>query len=182
MCVCLLCIKFNAIFQFIVFDWLNNAHRRILILTLNQAGSLIPMVNFTIPSASGSTSAVSATTTYSSVGNSVPPTTTTKSSAASHQSVGILAKGKSVYFVKKILCTVTLDNFQSGILFGDLPTCTGKSLPILFDEIFFPLLNNPMNRKLWPEIVSKDLQAQTNKLQNILAEVGVIKYNLLFNA
>lgn len=48
-------------------------------------------------------------------------------------------------------------------------------LSIMVDQIFYPILKNPMNHDGWPEVVCKDVSSQIQELRNTIAEVSFIK-------
>lgn len=172
-------------FQCIVLDWLNNPEMRVLLMTLNPAGDILPKNTFSeFPYSSLNSRERPSPTSSGNQANKVDdavaiPSTSTLSNfpppppASSFTTLDGVPRGKSAYFLKKDFNVITMDNFEYEILCGDLPVHSKvETLVILFDEIYFPLLSNPMNRKMWPETVTKDLQRHMKDLRNTLCEVS----------
>lgn len=44
-------------------------------------------------------------------------------------------------------------------------------LAILVDNLYYPLLTNPLNQKGWTETLSKDMETHLQELRNTIAEV-----------
>lgn len=44
-------------------------------------------------------------------------------------------------------------------------------LAIMIDNLYYPLLTNPMNQKGWTETMSKDMESHLQELRNTIAEV-----------
>lgn len=86
-------------------------------------------------------------------------------------------RGKCVYFLKRQLhaaAALTRDNFRREVVCGDFPIHSKiDTLAVLFDEILQPLLQNSLNRKLWPEVVAKDLNTRMKDVRNTLTEVSL---------
>uniref|UniRef100_T1H0L2 Uncharacterized protein n=1 Tax=Megaselia scalaris TaxID=36166 RepID=T1H0L2_MEGSC len=47
-----------------------------------------------------------------------------------------------------------------------------KSLAVLFEEIYLPLLSNEHNKELWPPTAAKDIQNQIKQMQRFLEETA----------
>lgn len=45
-------------------------------------------------------------------------------------------------------------------------------LAIMIDNLYYPLLTNPLNQKGWPETMSKDMEMHLQELRNTIAEVS----------
>jgi dynein heavy chain, axonemal len=45
---------------------------------------------------------------------------------------------------------------------------------VVLDEIFYPLLTNPVNQEHWPAVVRKDVDLHLQELRNVIAEVRVL--------
>ncbi|XP_053970080.1 dynein beta chain, ciliary [Anastrepha ludens] len=177
-------------FRVIMFDWLHGAQQRILVMTLNHSGYLVPKIgltelhhNYALQSSLSSTTTASAAITD-------PCSTAVVASAAAVAAAAVLMlpmpppsssfstldgvpRGKCVYFVRRSAdIPLTAANFRTQILCGDLPVHSKiETLSLLFDEIFQPLLECPLNRKSWPKPVQKDLQIRTKEVRNTLVEI-----------
>ncbi len=57
------------------------------------------------------------------------------------------------------------------IIFGDTSNRPMNDLSVMLDEIFYPMLNNPVNQEGWPDVIKKDVETQVQDLRNLLAEV-----------
>ncbi|XP_046805883.1 dynein beta chain, ciliary-like [Lucilia cuprina] len=222
-------------YQLILLDWLNNPQRRLLVMTLNPAGHLIPKNSINdlyhhnyatlMPKTITTTSAtavvptttttalssisVNATSSEELAGNykknievSLPSAPTSSIIAPAIATVAATAamtaataalltplpppsssfstldgvpRGKCVYFVKRQLhaaVALTRDNYRHEVIFGDFPIHSKiETLSVLFDEILQPLLQNSQNRKLWPEVVGKDLNTRMKDVRNTLTEI-----------
>ncbi|KAM7359982.1 dynein beta chain, ciliary-like [Cochliomyia hominivorax] len=228
-------------YQLILLDWLNNTQRRLLVMTLNPAGHLIPKNSIndlyhhnyailmpksitTLQQVAAATTTTTptlpvgatATTTSNSLldqglsseelaGNykqnievslasvssvMVPAVATVAASAAMTAATALLAplpppsssfstldgvpRGKCVYFLKRQLHSppLTRDNYRHEVICGDFPIHSKiETLSILFDEILQPLLQNSLNRKMWPEVVGKDLNTRMKDVKNTLTEI-----------
>lgn len=224
-------------------DWLNNPQRRLLVMTLNPAGHLIPknsindLYQHNYTTLVMTTKTITPTTTAPSTSPAVmmamvPPNATTTNSlldttlsseeltgnyqktievslattstvmtpaiatmaatAAMTAATALLAplpppsssfstldgvpRGKCVYFLKRQLhhCpSILRDNYRREVICGDFPIHSKiETLVVLFDEILQPLLQNSLNRKMWPEVVGKDLNARMKDVRNTLTEVS----------
>lgn len=212
-------------FQLILLDWLNNPQRRLLVMTLNPAGHLIPknsindlyQHNYAIllPKTTPTTTTTTATTTptvdatkmlatakveegkemfreniqisLTSSSTAILPAIATAAMTAvtallaplpppssSFSTLDGVPRGKCTYFLKRQLNTsLTRDNFRCEIISGDFPIHSKiETLAILFDEILQPLMQNPLNRTQWPDVVGKDLNARLKDVRNTLTEVS----------
>lgn len=146
-------MHFHLHFQVVVMEWLDDPSVMRLILFNSAAGLLVPVHNF-------------------------QP----------------MSKGKICYFIKKYEETITMDNMRDVsihfgicfrqkplkkyfqvIIFGDMSSKCIDDLSIMVDQIFYPILKNPMNHEGWPEVVCKDVSSQIQELRNTIAEVSFIK-------
>lgn len=222
-----------------MFDWLQNAQQRLLVMTLNHSGYLVPKIALSelhhnyaaqstlrsapTPPTTGSVilatptaimnprpalanpaghtmAATAASSEPTAKSNDVDPpskaanTTSSAAIVASAAAVAAAAvltlpmppasssfstldgvpRGKCVYFVRRSAnIPLTAANFRTQILCGDLPVHSKiETLSLLFDEVFQPLLECPINRKSWPKPVQKDLQIHIKEVRNTLVEVS----------
>lgn len=61
---------------------------------------------------------------------------------------------------------------------GDLAPRLIDELAALVDEVFVPLLSNPLNHEGWPLVVSQDILKQIHNLKSTVYEVRISKYAL----
>ncbi|CAH0405196.1 unnamed protein product [Chilo suppressalis] len=80
-------------------------------------------------------------------------------------------KNKAVYFVKKKPDVVPKENCVEMLIFGDLAPRLIDELASLVDEVFVPLLSNPLNHEGWPLVVSQDILKQIHNLKSTVYEV-----------
>lgn len=80
-------------------------------------------------------------------------------------------KSKGVYFIKKKPMEVPKDNVGDVLIVGDLATRTIDQLSCLVDEVFVPLLSNPVNHKGWPEMVAQDVEKHVHSLKSTVYQV-----------
>lgn len=58
------------------------------------------------------------------------------------------------------------------LLYGDISSNTLDTFSVLIDEIFGALLNNPLNQKLWPKLLTRDI---SENFFDALENVAVVK-------
>ncbi|NWW79259.1 DYH17 protein, partial [Climacteris rufus] len=75
-------------------------------------------------------------------------------------------KGKGIYFVKKKSENITGENYQSGLLVGDMGPSPVEQLITMLLEVVSPLLLNQDEGLGWPRTVVEDVVRQTHQLQN----------------
>ncbi|CAH2050780.1 unnamed protein product, partial [Iphiclides podalirius] len=80
-------------------------------------------------------------------------------------------KNKAVYYIKKKPDVVPKENCADMVIFGDLAPRLIDELASLVDEVFVPLLSNPLNHEGWPLVVSKDILKQIHNLKSTVYEV-----------
>ncbi|XP_049878702.1 dynein beta chain, ciliary [Pectinophora gossypiella] len=80
-------------------------------------------------------------------------------------------KNKAVYFVKKKPDVIPKENCSEMVIFGDLAPRLIDELAALVDEVFVPLLSNPLNHEGWPLVVSQDILKQIHSLKSTVYEV-----------
>ena len=81
------------------------------------------------------------------------------------------AKTKSSYFIRKRKEPVTKDNLRDLLIFGDMAPRPVDELAVLVDEVFMPLLVNPVNHRGWPAVVADDVKKHLYGLKCDLYEV-----------
>lgn len=81
------------------------------------------------------------------------------------------AKTKSSYFIRKRKEPVTRDNLRDLLIFGDMAPRPVDELAVLVDEVFMPLLVNPVNHRGWPTVVAEDVKKHLYGLKCDLYEV-----------
>ena len=54
---------------------------------------------------------------------------------------------------------------------GDLAPKTIDQLAALVDEIFVPLLSNPLNHTKWPTVVAQDIKKHVHSLKSTVYQV-----------
>ncbi|KAI5645013.1 dynein heavy chain and region d6 of dynein motor domain-containing protein [Phthorimaea operculella] len=80
-------------------------------------------------------------------------------------------KNKAVYFVKKKPDVIPKEDCAHHVIFGDLAPRLIDELAALVDEVFVPLLSNPLNHEGWPLVVSQDILKQIHSLKSTVYEV-----------
>lgn len=80
-------------------------------------------------------------------------------------------KSKGVYFIKKLQQEVPREKCEQWLILGDLATRTIDQLSTLVDEVFVPLLSNPLNHKGWPEMVAQDVLKHIHSLKCTVYQV-----------
>ncbi|XP_063821324.1 dynein beta chain, ciliary-like [Ostrinia nubilalis] len=80
-------------------------------------------------------------------------------------------KNKSCYFVKSMPDVVPKEGCGEMLIYGDLAPKLIDELASLVDEIFVPLLSNPINHEGWPIVVSQDILKQIHNLKSTVNEV-----------
>lgn len=63
---------------------------------------------------------------------------------------------------------------------GDLAPRLIDELAALVDEVFVPLLSNPLNHEGWPLVVSQDILKQIHNLKSTVYEVRDLLLRLTF--
>lgn len=81
-------------------------------------------------------------------------------------------KGKSCYFIKKTPTDITEENMREVLIIGEFSSKSVDELAVLTEEIFFPLLSNPLNHQGWPDVVSKDVTTHIEAFKNTVYQVG----------
>ncbi|KAG5897820.1 hypothetical protein JTB14_011820 [Gonioctena quinquepunctata] len=80
-------------------------------------------------------------------------------------------KSKGVYFIKKAQIPVSKTVPSETIISGDLSSKIIDQLASLVDEIFVPLLSNPMNHTKWPAVIAKDVHKHVHSLRSTVYQV-----------
>lgn len=80
-------------------------------------------------------------------------------------------KRKSIYFVKKNKVRLTNDNIAQEVIQGEFSASPLESLSSVSREVVLPILNNPHNSSVLPEVVAKDL---SENFQRFLANMYVV--------
>nr|CAD7423391.1 unnamed protein product [Timema monikensis] len=80
-------------------------------------------------------------------------------------------RNKAVYFIKRDKETITGENFRRRLVFGDIAPKPVDELATLVEEVFVPLLSNPMNHKGWPKVAADDVIKHVHELKNAVYEV-----------
>ncbi|XP_073817377.1 dynein beta chain, ciliary-like [Musca autumnalis] len=95
------------------------------------------------------------------------------SPSSSFSTLDGVPRGKCAFFVRRESnVPLTDDNFVQQVIYGDFPVHSKiDTLLILFDEILQPLLINPQNRRLWPDVVGKDLNNRMKDVRNTLTQI-----------
>ncbi|PSN39336.1 Dynein beta chain [Blattella germanica] len=83
----------------------------------------------------------------------------------------IAAKAKSCYFIRKVPVPIPKENFRDILIFGDISAKPIDELSVLVQEVFVPLLSNPLNQTTWPQVVANDVMKHVYELKNIVYEV-----------
>ncbi|XP_010006976.1 PREDICTED: dynein heavy chain 17, axonemal [Chaetura pelagica] len=81
-------------------------------------------------------------------------------------------RGKGIYFVKKKKENITRENYQSGLLVGDISSSPVEQLITVVDEVISPLLLSEENVEGWPTVVVEDITQQVHQLKNEMFVMG----------
>lgn len=73
-------------------------------------------------------------------------------------------KRKAVYFLKKNMGQPLSEKLDNDLIMGDLGTNPLEFLSILLEEVYMPLLSNPKNLELWPDVVAFDVLRHFHQL------------------
>lgn len=140
--------------QLIVGEWIYNPRKMLLIFTLNSSYTIIPRHSFYDTNANTAVALASAAVSNFLVVDNMP-------------------KGKAIYFLKSFPVEIQNDNFPMNVIYGDVPATNHiKTLAVLFEDIYIPLLSNKSNRELWPPTAAMDIEKQIKQMQLFLEEVS----------
>ncbi|XP_039357479.1 dynein heavy chain 17, axonemal isoform X9 [Mauremys reevesii] len=81
-------------------------------------------------------------------------------------------KSKAVYFVKRKRENITKENFQTGLLVGDISPSPVDQLMAVVEEVVYSLFMNEENMSGWPKVVSDDVVKQAHRLKNEMFVMG----------
>ncbi|NXG62204.1 DYH17 protein, partial [Hemiprocne comata] len=81
-------------------------------------------------------------------------------------------RGKGIYFVKKKKENITQENYQSGLLVGDISPSPVEQLITVVEEVLSPLLLSEENVEGWPRVVVEDIVQQVQQLKNEMVVMG----------
>ncbi|XP_054249766.1 dynein axonemal heavy chain 17 [Indicator indicator] len=81
-------------------------------------------------------------------------------------------KGKGIYFVKQKEETITQENYQSGLLVGDIGPSPVQHLSTVVQEVIYPLLLVEENVEGWPRVVVEDVVQRAQQLKNDMLVMG----------
>lgn len=146
-------------------EWIYNPKKMLLIFTLNSSYTIIPRHSFYDTNA--------ATTSAAAIASTIAIAT---AAASNFLAVDNMPRGKAIYFLKSHPVEIKIDNFPMYVIYGDIPATNHiKTLAVLFEEIYLPLLSNKNNRELWPPTASMDIEKQIKQMQVFLEEVSFSK-------
>lgn len=82
-----------------------------------------------------------------------------------------IGKGIFVYFLRISLNTeLTVENLRDALTFGSCSNNPIRDLSTLTDEVFVPILTNPLNQVGWPKVLGQDISLKLQELRNNIAE------------
>ncbi|XP_055849033.1 dynein beta chain, ciliary [Episyrphus balteatus] len=81
-------------------------------------------------------------------------------------------RSKIVFFVRQNLpTTLTEENIRKALLYGDLLPNVLENLVVLFDDVIFPILNNPANQNGWTSVMVNDMKTESQEFRNCIAQM-----------
>ncbi|XP_025892623.1 dynein heavy chain 17, axonemal [Nothoprocta perdicaria] len=81
-------------------------------------------------------------------------------------------KGKGVYFVKRKRENITRDNYEAGLLVGDISPAPVEQLIAVVEEVLYPLFLSEGNVAGWPRVVVDDVVRHAHRLKNDMFVMG----------
>lgn len=78
---------------------------------------------------------------------------------------------KFTYFVRKEPEIITEENIAEMLMIGDMSHKPIEELAVLMQDVFVPLLMNPLNQSGWPIVVSEDVTTRVQNFSSILYQV-----------
>uniref|UniRef100_A0A1A9W2M5 Dynein heavy chain tail domain-containing protein n=1 Tax=Glossina brevipalpis TaxID=37001 RepID=A0A1A9W2M5_9MUSC len=177
----------------ILLNWLQNGQHRVLVVTLNLNGSLMPTnsINeisqqYVIPSntqkptsiaSNISTELSTSLLAVSAAMNATACLLPMPATSSSFSTLDGVPRGKCTYFLRKQLnIPLTNENFRNHVIFGDFPIHSKmETLSVIFEEVLKPLLQCAGNRKLRSDVQNKDLDARVKDIHTTLIERGQVK-------
>lgn len=81
-------------------------------------------------------------------------------------------KGTYLYFFRKPdVHELTIENMYDSLILGTCSTNPIQDLNVMANDVFVPVLTNPLNQKQWPLVVVSDVGQKLQELRNNIAEV-----------
>eukprot|EP00656_Telonema_subtile_P018044 TRINITY_DN1972_c0_g1_i3.p1 TRINITY_DN1972_c0_g1~~TRINITY_DN1972_c0_g1_i3.p1 ORF type:complete len:685 (+),score=227.02 TRINITY_DN1972_c0_g1_i3:219-2273(+) len=85
-------------------------------------------------------------------------------------------KKKACYFVKLEKIKVDPVNFAQQIVCGDFSACPLEHLLVVAQEVYLPMIGNPLNQEGWPDVISKDVIENYHRfLANLFVTIGLTR-------
>jgi len=96
--------------------------------------------------------------------------------AVSHQTLPAKFKKKAIYLLKVNHVSISNDNLDTEIMFGDFGELPLENLSAISQEVFLPMMCNPLNQEGWPEVISKEVTDNFHKfIANVYVTIGQTK-------
>uniref|UniRef100_A0A1B0AHJ1 Uncharacterized protein n=1 Tax=Glossina pallidipes TaxID=7398 RepID=A0A1B0AHJ1_GLOPL len=174
--------------RLILLNWLQNGQHRVLVVTLNLNGTLIPTnsINeisqqYVIPNniqkaaliaPNTSTELSTSLLAVSAAMNATACLLPIPATSSSFSTLDGVPRGKCVYFLRKQLNIPLInENFRKHVIFGDFPIHSKmETLSVIFEEVIKPLLQCAQNRKFRSDMQNKDLDARIKDIHTNLIE------------
>ena len=68
------------------------------------------------------------------------------------------------------------NNFADQIVHGDFSTCPLEQLLVVAQEVYLPMIGNPLNQEGWPDVISKDVLENYHRfLANLFVTIGLTR-------
>ncbi|KAI4487640.1 hypothetical protein M0802_011953 [Mischocyttarus mexicanus] len=78
---------------------------------------------------------------------------------------------KSSYFIKREPVKITKDNYRKMIILGDMAPKPIEEAAVLIEEVYLPILTNPVNQTGWPLIAKEDVKKHIYDLRSLLHQI-----------
>uniref|UniRef100_A0A1A9VM46 Uncharacterized protein n=1 Tax=Glossina austeni TaxID=7395 RepID=A0A1A9VM46_GLOAU len=179
----------NPRFRLILLNWLRNGQHRVLVVTLNLNGTLIPTnsINeisqqYVVPN-NTQKAALIAPNTSTELSTSLLAVTAAMNATAcllpipatssSFSTLDGVPRGKCIYFLRKQLNIPLInENFRKHVIFGDFPIHSKMdTLSVIFEEVIKPLLQCAQNRKFHSDMQNKDMDERIKDIHTNLIEI-----------
>ncbi|KAF5280421.1 hypothetical protein FQR65_LT03230 [Abscondita terminalis] len=80
-------------------------------------------------------------------------------------------KTKSSYFIRRVPEPITRENIKDVLLIGDVSHKPVEDIGCLVEDMFLPLLSNPLNQEGWPPIIATDVVKHAFDFKNKVYQI-----------
>ncbi|XP_047352693.1 dynein beta chain, ciliary-like [Vespa velutina] len=78
---------------------------------------------------------------------------------------------KSSYFIKREPIKITKYNYREMLILGDMAPKPIEEADVLIEEVYLPILTNPINHTGWPLIAKEDVKKHVYDLRSLLYQI-----------